>query len=124
MNLLHGFDNYFKDAPRGHGKEGRAYSKRLLWHLTGAFLDEGWKKGEVIKEVNVRWIFDQLGWYFRSVLGSRERDTLWVLLLFYYLLWRLHLLQSCRLAVQPYCLRRIRAEEIPPHPTKRFLYFR
>jgi len=88
------FDNYFEDAPTGVGQGDRVCSKRLLWHLAGAFLDEAWKEGDVIEEDNVRWIFDKLGWYFHSVLGPRERHALWVLLLFYYLLRRLHLLQS------------------------------
>ena len=102
----------------------RVSSKQQLWHLTGAFLNEGWKKDGVIKQDNVRWIFDQLGWYFHSILGSRVKDALWVLLLFYHLLWKLYLLQLWRLAVQAYCQRRIRAEEIQIHPTKRFSYLR
>jgi hypothetical protein len=108
----------------GVGQGDRVSSEHLLYHLAGAFLSEGWKEGNVIKEENVMWIFNQLGWHIHSVLGSRERHALWVLLLFYYLLWRLHLLQSWRLAVQAYCLRRIPAEEIPLHPTKRFPCFR
>jgi hypothetical protein len=92
----------FKTHPRTSGKETASPAKRLLWHLAGAFLDEGWKKDNVIKEENVRWTFGQLGRYIHSVLSPRERHTLWVLLLLYYLPWRLHLLQSCPLAVQAY----------------------
>jgi hypothetical protein len=81
---LHAFDKYFQHAPTDVGQSDSVSSKHLLWHLAGAFLDEGWKKGaDVIKEDNVRWMFDQLGWYFNSVLGSRENDALWVLLSFY-----------------------------------------
>jgi hypothetical protein len=123
-DIFQEFDNYFEDAPAGAGQRDRLSSELLLRHLAGAFVDKAWKEGNDIKEENVRWIFDKLGWYFHSVLGSRERHALWVLLLFYYLLWRLHLLQSCQLAVQAYCLRRIREEEIPLQPTKRFSCFR
>ena len=84
---LHGFDTYFQDAPTV-GKQGDCVSSKLiLLHLTNAFIDEEWKRGN-IKEDNVRWIFDKLGGHFRSFLGSRAKDALWVLLLFYYLLWR------------------------------------
>ena len=69
------FDNYFQEAPTGVGQRDRVSSKRLLWHLAGAFLSEGWKEGNFIKEENVRWIFDQLGWYFKSVLGLREKHA-------------------------------------------------
>ncbi|KAF8507215.1 hypothetical protein F5888DRAFT_1648473 [Russula emetica] len=120
---LHEFDNYFQDAPTGVEQRDRVSSKDLLWHLAGAFLDGAWKKENLIKEENVRWIFDKLGWHFHSILDSRARHALWVLLLFYDLLWRLHLLQSWQLAVQAYCLRRIRAEEMLLHPTKRFSCF-
>jgi hypothetical protein len=91
-DVLHEFEKYFDDAPTGVEQSDRFSSNDLLWHLAGAFLHKGWK--HQFKEENVRWIFDQLGWYFDSVLGSREKHSLWVLLLFYYLLLRLHLLQS------------------------------
>jgi hypothetical protein len=107
-------------TPTSVGQSDRVSSKRQLWHLAGVFLYDGWKTDNLIEEENVRWIFDNLGLHFHSVLGSREKHALWVLLLFYYLLWMLHLLQSWRLAVQAYCLHRIPAEEIPLHPTKRF----
>jgi hypothetical protein len=70
------FDSYFQDAPTGVGQGDRISSKHLLWHLAGAFLSEGWKEGNIIKEENVLWIFDQLGWHIRSVLGSQERHAL------------------------------------------------
>lgn len=117
---LHGFDGYFQDTPMDAEQRDRVSGKRQLWHLAGAFLDDGWKAEEVIKEENVRWIFDKLGLHFHSVLGSRETHALWVLLLFYYLLWKLNFLQSWRMAVQAYCLRRFPAEGIPLHSAKRF----
>jgi hypothetical protein len=49
----------------------RVSSKNELWHLAGAFLNDGWKISNVIKEDNVVWIFDILASYFCSVLGSR-----------------------------------------------------
>ena len=70
------FDNYFQEAPTGVGQPDRVSSKCQLWHLAGAFLDEGWKEGDAIEEENVRWIFDKLGGFFHSVLGSRERHAL------------------------------------------------
>jgi hypothetical protein len=69
------FDNYFQEAPTGVGQRDRVSSRRLLHHLASAFLSEGWKEGDFIKAENVRWIFDQLGWYFKSVLGSREKHA-------------------------------------------------
>jgi len=53
-----------------------------LLHLANGSLLEGWKENDVIKEDNIRWIFDELGYHFHSALGSRE-NTMWVLLLFY-----------------------------------------
>ena len=94
---LHEFDTYFQDAPTGVGQGDRASSKLLLSHLANTFLDEASKKGN-IEDNDVRWFFDKLGWHIHSVLGSRERDALWVLLLFYYYLlcrFKLHLLQLC-----------------------------
>jgi hypothetical protein len=49
------------------------------------FMAVAWKEGN-IKEANVWWIFDTLGWYSYSILSPRESHTLWALLLFYYLL--------------------------------------
>ena len=69
------FDNYFQEVPTGVGQRDRVSSRRLLHHLASAFLSEGWKEGDFIKVENVRWIFDQLGWYFKSVLGSREKHA-------------------------------------------------
>ncbi|KAH9964027.1 hypothetical protein BJV74DRAFT_304161 [Russula compacta] len=59
----------------GVGQGDRVSSEHLLYHLAGAFLSEGWKEGNVIKEENVMWIFNQLGWHTHSVLGSRERHA-------------------------------------------------
>jgi hypothetical protein len=70
------FDNYFQEAPTGHVEPDRVSSEGELWHLTGAFLDMGWKEGGAIEEENVQRIFDKLGGYFRSVLGLRERHAL------------------------------------------------
>ncbi len=106
MNKLHGFDNYFQPAPIDVEPRDRVSSEFQLWHLGSAFMAAAWKEGD-IKEANVRWIFDTLGWYFHSILGPRESHALWVLLLFYHLLWRSHLLQLWRLAIQDYCRRRI-----------------
>ncbi|KAI0283111.1 hypothetical protein BGY98DRAFT_953092 [Russula aff. rugulosa BPL654] len=69
------FDNYFQEAPTGVGQRDRVSSRRLLHHLASAFLSEGWKEGDFIKVENIRWIFDQLGWYFQSVLGLREKHA-------------------------------------------------
>ncbi|KAH9968405.1 hypothetical protein BJV74DRAFT_273205 [Russula compacta] len=59
----------------GVGQGDRVSSEHLLYHLAGAFFSEGWKEGNVIKEENVMWIFNQLGWHIHSVLGSRERHA-------------------------------------------------
>jgi hypothetical protein len=60
------------------GQSDRISNKCQLWHLAGAFLRVGWKSDNPIKikEANVRWIFDELGLHFQSVLGSRERHVL------------------------------------------------
>ena len=87
---IHGFDNYFQAAPLGVDQIDRVSSEHQLLHLSVPFLIDGWKDGNDIKEDNVRWVFDQLAFYFHCVLDSRESHGLWVLLLFYYLLWRLH----------------------------------
>jgi hypothetical protein len=82
---LHEFDNYFQCAqPTGVEQSDRFSSDGELYHLAGAFLSNGWKKGYVVKEEDVRWIFNELALHFHSVFGSRARDALWVFLLFYY----------------------------------------
>jgi hypothetical protein len=51
----------------------------ILIHLSGALFNDGWKedaKVNNIKEDNVRWIFDQLGWYVRSIFNTRETHAL------------------------------------------------
>ncbi|KAI0249558.1 hypothetical protein BJV78DRAFT_667522 [Lactifluus subvellereus] len=74
-NKLHEFDN-FEDAPTDVGQRDRVSSEDELLHLAHAFSKKGWKDANVIiKEENVWWDFDQLGWYFHSVLGSRERHA-------------------------------------------------
>jgi hypothetical protein len=70
------FHNYFQEETAGVGEPDRVSSERELWHLAGAFLDTGWKEGGAIEEENVQWIFDKLGVYFHSVLGSRESHAL------------------------------------------------
>jgi len=50
-------------------------SKRILAHLSGALFHDGWKedaKDEKVKEDNVRWIFDPLGGYARSIFNTGE----------------------------------------------------
>jgi hypothetical protein len=47
-----------------------------LWHLAGAFLTKAWKEENLIKEENVRWVFEELAEHFHSILGSRERHAL------------------------------------------------
>ncbi|KAN0106917.1 hypothetical protein V8E52_010661 [Russula decolorans] len=69
---LHGFDNYFQATPTGAVQRDRVSSKCQLYHLVCAFLHRGWKTDNLIKEDNVRWIFDELGLHFHLVLGSRE----------------------------------------------------
>ena len=69
------FENYFEDAPTGVEQGGRISGKYQLLHLACAFLLEGWKQGNV-KEGSVRWIFDELGGHFHSVLGLREGHAL------------------------------------------------
>ncbi|KAI0254966.1 hypothetical protein BJV78DRAFT_807834 [Lactifluus subvellereus] len=74
-NKLHEFDNYFEDAPTDVGQRDRVSSEDELLHLAYAFYNKDWEDSNVIKEENVRWDFVQLGWYFHSVLGSRERHA-------------------------------------------------
>jgi len=82
-NALHNFGNYFQlSAPDG-GQSGRFSNSDQSRHLASALLLKGWKEDEVIKEDNIRWIFDELGCHFHSALGSREKHAMWVLLLFY-----------------------------------------
>jgi len=85
---LRNFENYFQDAPTGVEQGDRVSGKCQLLHLACAFFREGWKQGNV-EEGSVRWIFDELGGHFHSVLGLRENHALWVLLSFYHLLSRL-----------------------------------
>ena len=80
---LHKFDTYFEDAPTVDEQKDRVANKRILLHLTNAFVDKNWKRGGHLKGDNVHWVFDKLGGHFLSFLGSE--DALWVLLLFYYM---------------------------------------
>jgi hypothetical protein len=100
---LHNFDKYVQVVPTGSEQGNLNSSKCRLFHVAGAFLHRDWIEKD-IREENVRWIFGPLASYFDSVFGSRANHSLWVLPLFYYLLWRLYLLQSLPLAVQAYCL--------------------
>jgi hypothetical protein len=77
------FGYYFQESATDGEQSGRFSDSNQLLHLASALSFNGWKKDVVIKEDSFRWIFDELGWYFHSVLGSRERHALWVLLLFY-----------------------------------------
>jgi len=74
-NKLHEFDNYFQEAPMDVVQRDRVSGSEQLCHFASALLFNGWKEDDLIKEDHVRWIFDQLGWYFHSVLGSRERHV-------------------------------------------------
>jgi len=74
------YDRYFQHASTDVGERGRISGEEELYHLAGAFLNNAWKKGvnannNAIKEENVRWIFDQLGSYFNSVLGPRAKHS-------------------------------------------------
>jgi hypothetical protein len=76
---LREFDQYFRQhVPMDVDQnDSVSSSKKLLLHLAGAFLCDGWKSDvNAIKEDNVRWIFDQLGPYFNSIFGSRSNDAL------------------------------------------------
>ena len=65
--------NTFK-TPTGAGERDRVSGECHLWHLSGAFLNDGWKTNN-IKEENVWWIFDLLGSHFHEILGSREKHV-------------------------------------------------
>jgi hypothetical protein len=69
------FDNYFHSTSIDVEETSRISDKFGLWHLASAFIDVAWKEGS-IKEANVRWIFDKLAWYFKSILGPRESHGL------------------------------------------------
>jgi hypothetical protein len=83
------FDNYFEHAPTDATQTDRISTKHELHHLAGAFLRDGWKDCTILKEDNFRWIFDELGSFLRSILPSREKHGLYVLV-FYSLLWKGH----------------------------------
>ncbi|KAI0249462.1 hypothetical protein BJV78DRAFT_696849 [Lactifluus subvellereus] len=72
---LHEFDNYFEDAPTDVGQRDRISGKDELMHLASTLFHKSLKGANVIKEENVWWDFACLGWYFHSVLGSRERHA-------------------------------------------------
>ena len=82
-NNLHNFGDYFQESATYDARSGRFSNSGQLLHLAASFLLQGWKADGVFKEDNVRWIFDELGWQFHSVLVDREKHTLWVFLLFY-----------------------------------------
>ncbi len=80
------FDNYFDPTPSNTKQTGHIFSESLLHHLASMFIKKDWKDGS-IKEANVQWIFDDLGWYFHLILGRRESHALWVLLSVYSCSW-------------------------------------
>jgi hypothetical protein len=74
-NKLPVFGDYFHSTSIDVEETGRTSDDLGLWHLASAFIDVAWKEGS-IKEDNVRWIFDKLAWYFKSILGPRESHGL------------------------------------------------
>ncbi|KAI0277113.1 hypothetical protein BGY98DRAFT_981874 [Russula aff. rugulosa BPL654] len=66
---------FLKWHPRASGNKIASPVNVSCTILQARFLSEGWKEGDFIKVENIRWIFDQLGWYFQSVLGSREKHA-------------------------------------------------
>jgi hypothetical protein len=69
------FEDYFQDAPADVEQRDRVSSEHELYHLLGALLCKGWDDG-IVQEDQIRWVFDPLGWHFKSVLGLRESHGL------------------------------------------------
>jgi hypothetical protein len=71
QKLVEAFANYFEiEEMPDDGTRDRWANNNELWHLAGAFRNEGWKLSKVIKENNVRWHFEQLALYFESIFDS------------------------------------------------------
>lgn len=67
------FDKYYEEkspeTPDDETKD-RWADAHEIWHLAGAFLNNGWRFNKDIKEENMRLEFDQLAWYFKSILAG------------------------------------------------------
>ena len=82
---VNNFGDYFQRVRISQDDEqsGRFSNRDQLIHFAAALSLKGWKVDKFFKEDNIRWIFDELGWQFHSVLDSRETHKTWVFLLFY-----------------------------------------
>jgi len=52
------------------GNKDRWADIHEIWHLAGAFLNNGWKFRKDTKEDDLHVDFEQLAWYFKSVLAG------------------------------------------------------